>query len=279
MQICPNCTKELDDRDIMCAFCGHAANAAGQTPPKPVVVLVDKSATELIVASPGATAKPKGANRNAILACAAIGAIAVVIFVVSSNRTNTPSTLPSASPSTAQATSDHVVRPQSAGIAPPESTSSPKWTRTRQSQWATDGSRTIGFEVEAQRYVTVYMDRVRPVLAARCISRHTEVFVVLGTAASIENGGDTHTVRVGLDDEPDVEQQWLDSTDMHALFSPDAGPLAARMATAHRLRFAFKPFNAPPVAVEFDVHGFEGPLAAMAKTCAPAVKRKPTRIG
>jgi hypothetical protein len=123
------------------------------------------------------------------------------------------------------------------------------------------------------------MDRVRPVLAARCISRHTEVFVVLGTAPSIENGGDMHTVRVGLDDEPDVEQQWLDSTDMQALFAPDAAAFAARMVTARRLRFAFKPFNAPPVAVEFDVHGFEGPLAAMAKTCAPAAKHKPTRIG
>lgn len=278
MQICPNCASELDDRDIMCASCGHAANTAGQIPPKPVV-LVDKPATELVVASPDATAKPKGANRNAILALGAIGAIAVVIFVVFSNRTNIPATVPGTSPSTAQAASDHVDRPQPARIAPPESTSSPKWSRTRQSQWATDGSRTIGFEVAAQQSVTVYMDRVRPVLAARCISRHTEVFVVLGTSASIENGRDTHTVRVGLDDEPDVEQQWLDSTDMQALFSQDAAPLAARMATARRLRFAFKPFNAPSVAVEFDVRGFDGPLAAMTKTCGPAAKRKPTRIG
>ena len=278
MQICKNCAKELDDRDIMCAFCGHAANATGQTPPKAVVV-VDKPAAALVVASPGAAAKPKGANRNAILASAAIGAIAVVIFIVSSHRSNTPATVPVAAPSTTQPTSDNVVAPQSARIAPPESTTAPKWSRTRQSQWATDGSRTIGFEVEAQRHVAVYMDRVRPVLAARCISGHTEVFVVLGTAASIENGGDTHAVRVGLDDEPDVEQQWLDSTDMQALFSPDATALAARMATARRLRFAFKPFNAPPVAVEFDVHGFDGPLAAMAKTCAPVARRKPTRLG
>jgi len=279
MRICPNCAKELDDRDVMCAFCGHAANAVGQTLSKPVV-LVDKPATELVVASRGATAKPKGgANRNAILAFAAIGAVAVVIFVVSRNSTNTPATVPGASPSTAQATSDHAVRPQSAGIAPLESTSSSKWSRTRQSQWATDGSRTMGFEVEAQRYVPVYMDRVRPVLAVRCISRHTEVFVVLGTAPSIENGGDAHTVRVGLDDEPDVEQQWLNSTNMQSLFAPDATAFAARMATARRLRFAFKPFNAPPVAVEFDVRGFDGPLAAMAKACAPAAKRKPTRIG
>jgi zinc-ribbon domain len=277
MQICPHCAKELDDRDIMCAFCGHAANAAGQTPPSPVTV-VDKPPAELVVVSRDAAAKAKGSSRNAILASAAIGAIAVVIFIVP-RRSNTQASVPAAAPSTAHAASGNVVAPQSAGIAPLDATSAPKWSRTRQPQWATDGSRTIGFEVEAQRVVAVYMDRVRPVLAARCISGHTEVFVVLGTAASIENGGDTHTVRVGLDDQPDVEQQWLDSTDMQALFSPDATALAARMATARRLRFAFKPFNAPPVAVEFDVHGFDAPLAAMAKTCAPAAKRKPTRIG
>jgi hypothetical protein len=47
------------------------------------------------------------------------------------------------------------------------------------------------------------------------------------------------------------------------------------MGTARRLRFGFTPFNAPPTAVEFDVHGFEGPLAAMSKTCAPAATRGP----
>jgi hypothetical protein len=51
------------------------------------------------------------------------------------------------------------------------------------------------------------------------------------------------------------------------------------MATARYVRFAFKPFNAPPAAVEFDVHGFEGPLAAMAKTCAPVAKRRPLPLG
>ena len=66
---------------------------------------------------------------------------------------------------------------------------------------------------------------------------------------------------------------------MQALFAPDAKAFAARMATARRLRFAFKPYNAPPAAVEFDVHGFEGPLAAMAKTCAPAAKRGPSPRG
>ena len=133
----------------------------------------------------------------------------------------------------------------------------------------------MGFEVDAERDVLVYLDRVRPILAVRCIGTQTEVFVVLHSAASIENAGDTHTVRVGLDGEPDVEEQWLDSSDKQALFAPDGKALADRMASSRRLRFAFKPFNALPAAVEFDVHGFDEPLAAMSKVCEPKSKRAP----
>jgi hypothetical protein len=158
------------------------------------------------------------------------------------------------------------------------STAAPKWKRTRQSRWATDGSRTMGFEVEAEQRVAVYMDRVRPILAVRCVSRDLEVFVVLHSAASIENAGDTHTVRISLDGEADVDQQWLDSVDKQALFAPDAKALASRMAASRRLRFSFKPFNAAPATIDFDVHGFDEPLAAMSKTCDPgSARRPPTR--
>ena len=278
MQICPSCAKEIEDRDIICAFCGHTRSTAAETPPPPVVI-VDKPAAELVVVARGAAAKPGNASRNAILAAAAVGAIAAVILMRLSHRSDPAASALGVAVSPVKATSGKVVAPQAAAIAQPESTSAPKWSRTRQSQWASDGSRTIGFEVEALRDVAVYRDRVRPVLAVRCISRQTEVFVVLRSSPSIENGGDTHTVRIGLDEEPDVEQQWLDSSNMQALFAPDPKAFAARMATARHLRFGFKPFNAPPAAVEFDVHGFEGPLAAMAKICAPAANRRPLPRG
>jgi hypothetical protein len=278
MQICPNCAKELDDRDIICVFCGHTGNAAGKTLAPPVTI-VDNLAAGLAVVPRVTAVKPKNASHNAILVSAVIGAMMAVMFAVRSPGSNAQANAAVAAAAVAQAASGHVVAPKPAGIAQPESTSAPKWSRTRQSQWATDGSRTIGFEVEAERDVAVYMDRVRPVFAVRCISRQTEVFVVLRSAPSIENGSTTHTVRIGLDDEPDVEQQWLDSSDMQALFAPDAKAFAARMASARLLRFAFKPFNAPPAAVEFDVHGFEGPLAAMSKTCAPSAKRRSLPLG
>jgi hypothetical protein len=160
----------------------------------------------------------------------------------------------------------------------PAAERAPKWIRTRQSTWATDGSRTLGFEVEAEHDVSVYMDRVRPILAVRCISRHTEVFVVLRSASSIENG-DAHTVTISLDGGPAVEQQWVDSSDKQALFAPDGDALAARLPAARRLRFGFRPFNAPPTAAEFDVRGFDGPLAAMTKTCGMSARRSATPRG
>jgi hypothetical protein len=273
MQICPNCANELDDLDIICASCGHLANAPTQPPASPPVAGVPGWGPVVV---PGvAAAKPKKGSPKIALASAAIGTAAVVllaaIFIVRSAGSNAQASAPGAATVTVSATSAGVAVP--GRITQPDSTIAPKWARTRQSQWATDGSRTIGFEVEAEREVPVYMDRVRPVLAVRCISRQTEVFVVLRSAPSIERGADTHTVRIGLDDQPYVEERWLDSSDMHALFSPDGKEFAARMAAARRLRFGFTPFNALPAVVEFDVHGFDGPLAAMAKVCAPTPKR------
>jgi hypothetical protein len=279
MPACPNCAKEREDRDFICPFCGHTTDAAAGQMPPPQAAIVDEPTADLVVVPRGAVEEPKNAGRTAMLASAAIGAIAVVMFMLLSRDSGAPAATLSAAISAEQATSGRVLAPQPAAIAQPESTSAPKWSRTRQSQWATDGSRTIGFEVAAQRDVAVYMDRVRPVLGVRCISRQTEVFVVLSSAPSIENGSDMHTVRIGLDDEPDVEQRWSESSNLQALFAPDANAFAARMLTARHLRFAFKPFNAPPVTAEFDVHGFDGPLAAMTKTCGLAAKRGPAPLG
>lgn len=116
--------------------------------------------------------------------------------------------------------------------------------------------------------MAVYLNHVRPVLAVRCVAKDTQVFILLRSSASVENG-DTHTVTISLDGEPDVEQQWVDSTDKQALFAPNGEALVASMAAARRLRFSFKPFGAPSATVEFDVHGFDESLAAMSKTCRP----------
>src|SRR5258706_2333580 len=79
MQICPNCARELEERDIICVFCGHTRSAGGEAPPPPVVI-VEKPTAELVVVARRAPAKLKTVSRNAILASTAIGAIAGVMF-------------------------------------------------------------------------------------------------------------------------------------------------------------------------------------------------------
>jgi hypothetical protein len=287
MQICPNCARERDDRDIICAHCGHTGTTAAKTPPWPIVipsapVPIPAASTVAVpdasTPQPGATAAPavvghsKYMTRNVLFGAVATGvAVAAAMFIMRSTRNDAHM---NAAAAPAAAAARHAVVPVSESV----STAAPKWKRTLQSRWATDGSRTMGFEVEAEQRVAVYMDRVRPILAVRCVSRDMEVFVVLHSAASIENAGDTHTVRISLDGEADVDQQWLDSVDKQALFAPDAKALASRMAASRRLRFSFKPFNAAPATIDFDVHGFDEPLAAMSKTCDPgSARRPPTR--
>ncbi len=147
------------------------------------------------------------------------------------------------------------------------SSPAPKWARIRQSGWASDGSRTIGFELRAENDVRVWMKRVRPVLVVRCLGRQTEVFVTTGSAMSIESTPDRHTVHIGFDGQADIANLWLDSEADRHLFAPDGIALARQLARAHTMRFGFTPFNASPVVAEFDVRGFGGPLESVARTC------------
>jgi hypothetical protein len=175
---------------------------------------------------------------------------------------------PAAPPQAAPATAAPVVNatspaaPEPAAAAPP-----PKWVQSPQPKWATDRYKTITYELEAENEVAVWMKRVRPTLAVRCLSRQTEVFVVTDTSSSFEQNADRHTVHLGFDDREALTEQWSDSADHRELFAPDGAALAEQIAGAKRLVFTFTPFNASAVKVEFDVRGFAGPLQSIAKTC------------
>jgi Type VI secretion system VasI, EvfG, VC_A0118 len=288
MPIRSNWTGEGDDRHIDALHSGDAGTPAGQTPADPVVIPRVPPVTTAPPPTVGVPGKvkptvdaarkagqPKNTTRNVLLGAGAIAIVAAVMFIMRPSASHVQMNAAAAKASAAAAAPRHTVVP----VAESASTAAPKWKRTQQSRWAPDGSATMGFEVGAERDVAVFMDRVRPTLSVRCIARETEVFVVLHSAASIESAGDTHTVKISLDGEPDVEQQWLDSIDKQALFAPDGKALAARLVASRRLRFSFKPFNAAPATVEFDVHGFDEPLAAMSKTCNSPVNRRPVRRG
>ncbi len=148
-----------------------------------------------------------------------------------------------------------------------ESMPVPTWVGKRQASWANDGSKTISFELQATRDVNVWMARVRPVLVVRCLYRTTEVFVATQSAASIEGQAGSHTVRLQVDDDQEVTQQWTDSVSGQELFSPNSVAFARRLASAERLRFSFTPYNAQPVTSEFSVQGFDKLAGLVGNTC------------
>ena len=102
----------------------------------------------------------------------------------------------------------------------------------------------------------VSREYIRPILAVRCLSRRTEVFVSLGTSAQIE-AGDTNRVTVQLDSQTPSAQQWLRTDTYQELFAPDGLVLARQLAGASLMRFTFTPFNSRPVVAEFNVKGFD----------------------
>jgi hypothetical protein len=154
----------------------------------------------------------------------------------------------------------------------------PTWVGSRQATWANDGSKTISFELQSTRDVNVWMARVRPLLIVRCLYRTTEVFVATQASASIEGQSGSHTVRLTIDNEPELLQQWTDSVSGHELFAPNGVDLARRIARAELVRFSFTPYNAKPVTADFVVSGFDQLAGLVGNTCGWKVNDSvPTR--
>ena len=157
-----------------------------------------------------------------------------------------------------------VTKPAAPAVA--ESGPVPTWTGRRTPTWAYDGSKTVTFQLDATREVPVWMSRARPVLVVRCLSRATQVFVMIGTSASFEEDADRRTVRLQWDDRPEAAQQWQISESGQELFAPNGVDFVRELAQSQHLRFGFTPFNAQPVTADFAVKGFE--LAGLvASTC------------
>ena len=159
----------------------------------------------------------------------------------------------------------------SVSSAPPapvvESAAPPTWTGSRRTAWARDGSKTITFTLAGTRDLPVWMNHARPALVVRCLSRTTDVFVMLDTSADFEKDADRRTVRVQWDDDPERVQQWAVSESGRELFAPDGIDAVRRMTRARRLKFGFTPFNAQPLTAEFAVQGFDELAPLVARSC------------
>src|SRR6516162_10043409 len=100
MQICPNCARERDDRDIVCVYCGYAGTPAGTAPPPPIVIPPAPPITapppagvavnnELKPAPAAAAAREAGIHRkntrrNVLLGVVAIAVVAAMTLLMRS---------------------------------------------------------------------------------------------------------------------------------------------------------------------------------------------------
>jgi Type VI secretion system VasI, EvfG, VC_A0118 len=130
-----------------------------------------------------------------------------------------------------------------------------------------DSTKRVVLSNDAENEINVWLGSKRATLILRCQERKTNAYVLTGSAASVEYGTDSHTVRLRFDDANPVTQHWSESTDREALFAPNAVRLAKQIANAKKLTFEFTPFNASPAVVYFKVEGLRAHLGKLSGAC------------
>jgi hypothetical protein len=145
-----------------------------------------------------------------------------------------------------------------------EAPAASRWTSG--ARWVSD-RKSVAFELKSINRVNVWMGQVQPLLVVRCTGNRTETFVYTETAARIEPGKEDRAVRVRLDDEPYVDDRWLDSAEHKGLFAPNGETFTHRLVNASTLRFQFTPHNAETAEVQFNVAGLRELIGPVQKKC------------
>ncbi|MGB7590792.1 MAG: zinc-ribbon domain-containing protein [Terriglobia bacterium] len=168
--------------------------------------------------------------------------------------------------------------------APPPASPADKW-RVTEGRSPMDDSKEVYVMLDAENQIEGPLGMLTPSLIVRCKEKKTDVYVVTGMAASIEedyDGGpkDSHTARIRLDDNPPQQGEWGESTDHKALFAEDwvsglgaevvstsRTDFAKKIASANTLTFEFTPFDSSPQVARFDVRGLSVHLPKVAEAC------------
>jgi hypothetical protein len=124
------------------------------------------------------------------------------------------------------------------------------------------------YALDSPDAVDGWLTSKKPTLVVRCHEGKTELYVATALNVSTESGKrNLHTVRLGFDAQPPMQELWSESTDDKALFAPDGVAIARRLGTAQKLTFEFTPFNAKPGTASFNLSGSDGVVASVAKAC------------
>ena len=281
MKQCSRCGREIADTATVCDECRQqvvetiaplfvAEETARSERPREGAAAPPASAppAAAAAAAPGAgapAARQGGMPRQLVLMILAVAGAGVLTLGVVMTRGSASPAAP-ASEGSSSAPKPTAPAPAAAEAKPAVSFKG-KWSSENSAYWVGRQRKSIAFELPAENKVGVWMRSVHPRLIVRCMAARTEVFVLTESAAKIEIGTEDHTVRIGLDDEPDAFQRWPDSAEHDALFAPDGAAFAQRLTTAERMRFTFTPHNASPVLIHFNVGGLGPLLDPVAKEC------------
>jgi hypothetical protein len=244
MSRCSRCLREIPDSESICDRCAHEAAdpADGQTPLQQVL-------EEHLPPDAAQTGRPAGQSVRllafAMLATVAVGGTATFALL---SRSEPAATTPSSTPAAAAPG----VPP--ATVTPDDSALPRGWNRNP--EWVGFRKRAVAFELPARNKVPIWLRQAHPYLVVRCAAKRLDVFMYMESAAQIEPQDEKHTVRLIVDDEPEVIGRWQDSDEHDALFVPEPKPFLARLATARVVRIGYRPHNAAPVLAEFEVQGF-----------------------
>jgi hypothetical protein len=202
----------------------------------------------------GPVAKKRGNGPLVILFGVLGAALAVVVGLMSRSIAAPQASAASPTPS----------RTAAAARVVPEVPAASRWTNG--ARWVND-RKSVAFELKSLNRVNVWMGQVQPLLVVRCTANRTEAFVYTETAARIEPGMEDRAVRVALDDEPYVDERWLDSAEHKGLFAPNGETFSHRLLNARTLRFQFTPHNAETAEVQFNVAGLRELMEPVQKKC------------
>jgi len=141
-----------------------------------------------------------------------------------------------------------------------------------------DDSRIVVLSLESDDVIQGPVGSKKPKLVVRCKEGKTQVYVVTGMAATVEEaseGGPSagHTVRLRIDQNSPQTATWWESTSDSALFNEDdAIAFAKQLAQANLFTFQFTPFDANPAIARFDLRGLNAHLGKVADACGWLLK-------
>ena len=142
-----------------------------------------------------------------------------------------------------------------------------KWTISREVS-PIDDSQTVTAILDADQPVSSWPGKTTiPSLVFRCKEKKTEAYIVTGSRADVEYGGEGSTVTIRMDKEEAKKQKMAASTDGMALFFGRSTE-AINMASKHKtMLFSFTPFSSNPVTTSFNLEGADAVAAEIKRTC------------